>query len=1304
MSSIDQHSLIITTTEVDSCELKAATDNGNNNNKKNNTETIAAKNIIWNSKSVDSLSPIKDAFPTESSNSLSCDYIEPNSEYGLISCTDVTSETTTEKKATSPSTVINNRSLDMPNMDLESLSNNMSRSFSSENSSCSLTSDIPPPTNLKNNLISIRSTNENSINSLNDVFDDDAEYDLNATVKTQHERRRSSKRAMSSSTDECSKVKTRMCLSGSKCPSCTKPEDMSNTQDMKNRDDTASTLLKLKKTLNTAQFEKKNPFDYQVSFFLNYKYVPSLKHCKLLSNDEVTFFLLNSFNKKLPDVEQMFPWLHGIHKANYGQISFLSNNLNSSLHSKPKVITFEKPASLDENNYLDGDYSDDDDDDGSSDEELNDDGTDHISKITKTPNTRFLVPIRSCNTNGEISPNFSNIINESVGLIKGSISADDILISYSNIINIEVYLQEVLPSEVFKFYHPETIITDCIITKLVPVFRNMDPEIGINLRNFHIQVSKISNISDFIVYCFNNQDHRLNMNQNSEEGDDAFINNKCKCLNLSRLLHIAQIVYQNQHPEILKKCNKDELLNNKKYNTFILDKPNVKDLERFNLLSIPLMNEDSSIKKDDELCCKYDIQVFNNWDSNYLYRERLEISKMSTATPLPGNLWLGNITDYECLQIQLNNSKNIKVASKNDILHLLNNQKSNSLYCQPENTIVRLTKADFEGKLNYEESDRLLITFPSIVWKFYIKCVEGAKIPTLDQLRLIYDNYKDCDFINIEFPPSGSVSLADMSDEEILSIINICKFCFFMITDKFPGLIYCSDGYTESSLLALCYLMYSEDICLDEAILKLHVNYGRPFFIFKTDYTLLTKLETIMKKFSPLNPLREEETSTNFKFEDNTKSLRSLLLLIPKGKNSVGQVGNTSHFNNRYGTGSNSTSFVTNTGRHVVQLRGGQNRSMGSSNSMFSGNSVQMNSYNNILGKHLQNSNIFRPKPQIDGCFQDVHGSLPSRILNHLYLGSLTHATNIPLLSRLGIDYIISVGEKISWSELFKHEKISKIGGCETLKYKKGQYDENSGYLLNVEKMMILNNINDDGIGTLISTIDKTLEFIEECYQKKKKVLVHCQVGVSRSATVCIAEVMKRLKLSLPRAYMYVRVRRLNVIIQPNLKLMYELFKWEENHLLQNVKNKKILMLGDSSNKSINLRNDSVSSTVSMTSASTTFTNTIINGNNITNNSSKRSSISTARGNSVSSYSGNEIFYGKPIERISEMAERGTSVILESENEENEEKMEVDDDPLFVETTEYDVISNSKDCLREVEWSVLCREIYNLNKAYIKSG
>lgn len=37
--------------------------------------------------------------------------------------------------------------------------------------------------------------------------------------------------------------------------------------------------------------------------------------------------------------------------------------------------------------------------------------------------------------------------------------------------------------------------------------------------------------------------------------------------------------------------------------------------------------------------------------------------------------------------------------------------------------------------------------------------------------------------------------------------------------------------------------------------------------------------------------------------------------------------------------------------------------------------------------------------------------------------------------------------------------------------------------------------------------------------------------------------------MTLPEAYLLVRARRLNVIIQPNLRFMYELHKWTQEEL-----------------------------------------------------------------------------------------------------------------------------------------------------------
>lgn len=59
------------------------------------------------------------------------------------------------------------------------------------------------------------------------------------------------------------------------------------------------------------------------------------------------------------------------------------------------------------------------------------------------------------------------------------------------------------------------------------------------------------------------------------------------------------------------------------------------------------------------------------------------------------------------------------------------------------------------------------------------------------------------------------------------------------------------------------------------------------------------------------------------------------------------------------------------------------------------------------------------------------------------------------------------------------------------------------------------------------------------------KVLVHCQAGVSRSATVCIAYVMYKNNMTLEDAFDLVRSRR--GVISPNLNFMQQLKEFEND-------------------------------------------------------------------------------------------------------------------------------------------------------------
>lgn len=65
-------------------------------------------------------------------------------------------------------------------------------------------------------------------------------------------------------------------------------------------------------------------------------------------------------------------------------------------------------------------------------------------------------------------------------------------------------------------------------------------------------------------------------------------------------------------------------------------------------------------------------------------------------------------------------------------------------------------------------------------------------------------------------------------------------------------LIHCTDGYTESTLLALAYYMYAEQVPAHEAWLRLHCEKKRNFFAYPSDVTLLASLQSRLVPTLPL--------------------------------------------------------------------------------------------------------------------------------------------------------------------------------------------------------------------------------------------------------------------------------------------------------------------------------------------------------------------------------------------------------------------------------------------------------------------
>ncbi|KAK3739731.1 hypothetical protein QZH41_016178, partial [Actinostola sp. cb2023] len=130
---------------------------------------------------------------------------------------------------------------------------------------------------------------------------------------------------------------------------------------------------------------------------------------------------------------------------------------------------------------------------------------------------------------------------------------------------------------------------------------------------------------------------------------------------------------------------------------------------------------------------------------------------------------------------------------------------------------------------------------------------------------------------------------------------------------------------------------------------------------------------------------------------------------------------------------------------------------------------------------------------------------------NHLYLGSLRIAMEEKQLQERGITDIINVS-------------------MEERKYK-----------IPVKCMII--KINDTCDSNISLYFDIVADKIENVRKERGKVLVHCMAGVSRSATLVIAYLMKYHKMTMKDSYELVKKKR--PIISPNPGFWNHLMDYE---------------------------------------------------------------------------------------------------------------------------------------------------------------
>ena len=145
--------------------------------------------------------------------------------------------------------------------------------------------------------------------------------------------------------------------------------------------------------------------------------------------------------------------------------------------------------------------------------------------------------------------------------------------------------------------------------------------------------------------------------------------------------------------------------------------------------------------------------------------------------------------------------------------------------------------------------------------------------------------------------------------------------------------------------------------------------------------------------------------------------------------------------------------------------------------------------------------------------FNTHYNSHPSKIFNWLYLGSYQNACNIKDLKDLKINYILNCAVE-----------------CQNKNYPDIIYFQ--------AKINDLPNFN------ISIFFQKTNNFIQKAKLAGKNILIHCQLGISRSTTCLIAYMIKFMGYSTVTAMQFIKNKRPHIM--PNFGFLQQLKNYEE--------------------------------------------------------------------------------------------------------------------------------------------------------------
>ncbi|XP_029968995.1 dual specificity protein phosphatase 16 isoform X2 [Salarias fasciatus] len=138
----------------------------------------------------------------------------------------------------------------------------------------------------------------------------------------------------------------------------------------------------------------------------------------------------------------------------------------------------------------------------------------------------------------------------------------------------------------------------------------------------------------------------------------------------------------------------------------------------------------------------------------------------------------------------------------------------------------------------------------------------------------------------------------------------------------------------------------------------------------------------------------------------------------------------------------------------------------------------------------------------------------PTRILPHLYLGCQRDVLNQEVMQQNDIVFVLNASNTCPKPDFIPDSHFLRVP------------------------------VNDSFCEKILPWLDRSLDFIEKAKACNARVLVHCLAGISRSATIAIAYIMKRMDMSLDEAYRFVKEKR--PTISPNFNFLGQLLDFEK--------------------------------------------------------------------------------------------------------------------------------------------------------------